>query len=304
MPAKCRIVQLARHQEYFGSRLAGFRFLRKQHPYLFSRVTNMSIPPHGPRKPVVIHYHIFKNAGTSVDASLEASFGPKWTGFEGAHAADIQSAAALGHFLEAHPDIEAVSTHLGRPPLPWANCLPIVFLRHPILRAQSVYEFTRRDPTQPFSEAAQAQGFADYVRWALAGNGNGIVIRNYQVVHLSAASFRAPHIYQARATRDDLRACCDLLAAWGIAGVVENFGASAKAYQSAYAAKAPALSFAPLWLNRTQLQNGSVKEQLAAIRASLGAGLYDELLDQNELDLELHRFACGMQGESKQGLLF
>jgi hypothetical protein len=251
-----------------------------------------------PRKPVIIHYHIFKNAGTSVDAVLEKSFGPAWTSFEGTHAADIQSADALRTFLIANPRVEAVSTHLGRPPLPWPDCLPIVFLRHPVLRARSVYEFTRRDPSQPHFEAAQAQGFADYVSWALAGNGNGIVIRNYQVVHLSAASFRARHIYQAQATADDLRACCDLLATWGIAGIVEDFARSAQNYQAAYAARAPALRFAPLWLNRTQAEDGSLDDQLAAIREQLGHRLYAELLEQNALDLDLHRFACRLQRDA------
>jgi hypothetical protein len=179
--------------------------------------------------------------------------------------------------------------------LPWPECLPIVFLRHPVLRARSVYEFTRRDPSQPCYDVAQAEGFAGYIEWALAGNGNGIVIRNYQVVHLSAASFRAPHIYQAQANGDDLRACRDLLAGWGIAGTVENFAMSAKAYQSAYAARAPALSFAPLWLNRTQTNDSSVNDQLAAIRQSLGARLYADLVEQNALDLDLHRFASLLQ---------
>jgi hypothetical protein len=248
-----------------------------------------------PRKPVIIHYHIFKNAGTSVDAALQASFGSAWTSFEGSHAADIQTADALRRYLLANPQAEAVSTHLGRPPLPWPECLPIVFLRHPVLRARSVYEFTRRDPSQPCYEVAQAEGFAGYIEWALAGNGNGIVIRNYQVVHLSAASFRAPHIYQAHATADDLRDCLDLLAGWGIAGTVENFARSAQAYQTAYAPLAPALSFDPLWLNRTRTDDSGIENQLADIRRSLGPRLYTELLAQNELDLHLHRFAGELQ---------
>ena len=32
---------------------------------------------------VVIHYHIYKNAGSSVDAMLRASFGDGWQAFEG-----------------------------------------------------------------------------------------------------------------------------------------------------------------------------------------------------------------------------
>jgi hypothetical protein len=247
------------------------------------------------KKPVVIHYHIFKNAGTSVDAILEKSFGENWAPFEGVHASDVQSSSALGDFLQARPDVEAVSTHLGRPPLPWPECLPIVFLRHPILRAWSVYEFTRQDASQPYSKIAQQQSFADYVRWALDGSGNGIVIRNYQVVHLSDASFRMVDLYQTKANAEDLRQSCDLLAQWGIVGIVERFATSCASFRAAYGKRVPALNFEPLWLNRTNTASKTAEQQLADIRDELGDGLYNELLEQNELDMKLYQFGLKLQ---------
>jgi hypothetical protein len=241
-----------------------------------------------PPRPVLIHYHIFKNAGMSVDAALESSFGPRWAVFEGQHAHDIQAADRLRAFLLARPDVEAVSSHLARPPLPWESCLPIVFLRHPILRAQSVYEFTRRDASQPFHAEARDNELAGYVRWALDGGRGGVVIRDYQVVHLSDASFRAPDILDARATIGDLAEACDLLTRWGLVGIVESYAESARLYQSAYAGRLPQLRFAVNWRNRTIAHEAPPEERVESIRAQLGQALFDELLGNNALDLKLY----------------
>ena len=39
----------------------------------------------------ICHYHIFKNAGTSLDKALQKYFGSNWSAFEGIHAHDIKS---------------------------------------------------------------------------------------------------------------------------------------------------------------------------------------------------------------------
>lgn len=249
-------------------------------------------------KSIVIHYHIFKNAGTSVDAMLERSFGERWSPFEGAHASDVQSSSALSGFLQARPEIAAVSTHLGRPPLPWPGCLPIVFLRHPILRAWSVYEFVRQDASQPYSKFAKQQSFAGYVRWALDGGGNGIVIRNYQVVHLSDASFRTDDLYQTRATAGDLHQSCGLLARWGVVGIVERFAESCALFQAAYGKLAPALNLEPVWLNRTSMESSATQQKLTDLQDRIGQSLYDELLRHNELDMQLYQFGCELQDDA------
>jgi hypothetical protein len=67
---------------------------------------------------LIIHYHIFKNAGTSVDFALSESFGDKWTTFEGKDACDLLTSAQLARFIDEDPDLKAISSHLARPPFP------------------------------------------------------------------------------------------------------------------------------------------------------------------------------------------
>ncbi len=258
--------------------------------------------PQGPAggPPLILHYHIFKNAGSSVDAVLRSSFGGAWTGFEGTNAHDVQSAGDIARFLAAHPEVRALSTHLGRPPLPHAACLPIAFLRHPLLRARSVYEFVRHDPAQPDHGAAARDSFSGYVRWALASNDGGIVIRNYQVVHLSTASFRCPSILETEATEHDLDEACTLLAGWGMVGIVEEFARSAALFQHRYGPLAPGLDFQPVWHNRlATVRTAPVTELLEEVHDALGDELLARLQAANALDMRLYEFGRRLLTEAE-----
>nr|WP_199044925.1 sulfotransferase family 2 domain-containing protein [Dyella sp. ASV24] len=239
----------------------------------------------------LIHYHIFKNAGTSIDTCLRRSLGERWGSFEGTHAHDIQAPEQLARFMEANPHLRAISSHLARPPLPAPHSLPVVFIRHPLLRAYSVYHFTRKDTAQPFSDVAQSNGFADYIRWTLREEPGSIVIRDYQVVHLSAASWRCKHILDARATEQDLRQACSLLDSWGMAGVVEQFERSVDAYQASYGPLVPGLQLAYDRENVTEPTCAPVDDRLEQLRQMLGQDLYARFMAANALDLGLHEHA-------------
>jgi hypothetical protein len=244
-----------------------------------------------PLSPVLVHYHIFKNAGTSVDECLRESFGPRWGTFEGPHAHAIQSSDNLADFLSSNRQLRAVSSHLARPPLPGPHCLPIAFIRHPLLRAQSVYLFTRQDPSQPFSQEAQAYGFGDYLRWALREESGSIVIRDYQVVHLSDASWRCDHILNARATEADLDQACRMLDEWGMVGVVEAFDLSIAAYQALYGPSMAPLRLSRRWDNQTVQSPLTTDQRIDALRKQLGESLYSEFMAANRLDVALHEHA-------------
>jgi hypothetical protein len=254
-------------------------------------------------RPVLVHYHLFKNAGTSVRSILHASFGSAWGSFEGSHAHDTQTVDDLRRFLRDAPHIVAVSTHLARPPLPWPQCRAIVFIRHPIDRVRSVFNFVHRDRCQPNANIARARGFSGYVRWVLDGGSGGVVVRNYQVVHLSTATWRNGSILDATATQDDLREACASIEGWGVHGIVDDFEASARLFQRAYGPVRPELRFEHVWHNRTSSGETTLEERVAHIRRDLGDELYAELVRHNELDLELYRFArarfaelCGHHG--------
>lgn len=240
---------------------------------------------------VLIHYHIFKNAGVSLDHALQRSFGERWQTFEGAHATDILSADQMRQYLATHEDVIAVSSHLARPPLPWVECRPLIFLRHPLDRARSVFEFVATDRTQPYGEIARTRGVRGYFEWALTGGDGGVVIRNYQVVHLSHASWRDGDILRARATAADLLEAKSLLGSWPALGLVDCYARSLQLFTHAYGPLFPGLDLAPVHLNVTRPSTASIDQRIDAMHEELGADLFARLVDANALDLELYVFA-------------
>ena len=65
-----------------------------------------------------------------------------------------------------------------------------------------MYGFAKRDPAQVDHALARDLSFKDYVELGLDLAGS--VLRNYQVLHLSQASFRVPDLWRAVPRPEDL----------------------------------------------------------------------------------------------------
>ena len=171
-----------------------------------------------PRRPILIHYHIFKNAGTSVDRLLSESFGERWYTIEGQAPQKIIKPKAIADFVRQNPKLVAVSSHTARPPLPARNYCPILLLRHPIVRIRSIQRFLKRDTNQRQHPYAKP-GLRHYVEWLLEQEtGRQGVGRNFQVIFLSDAQFRRPRV----PTRADLEQAQQLLIDWPGFGLVNE----------------------------------------------------------------------------------
>jgi hypothetical protein len=231
------------------------------------------------------HFHIFKNAGTSIDRALKKNFGDRWATFEGVHAHDIKTNEELLEYFSQHPNIQAASSHLCRPPLNSPMVLPIVFLRDPLERAKSVYEFTKLDDSQPFRESTTSS-FSDYLKWALSNAPGGVVIRNYQVIHLSSASFCEKGILHSIATDINFREAIQIIDSWEVIGVVDQYLQSIKLIETVYRKYFPELRLTYEHENVTN--TGCTRKQL---ENEIGNELYEEFFKQNQLDYKLYDHA-------------
>jgi hypothetical protein len=238
-------------------------------------------------QPILFHYHIFKNAGTSVDFALQKFFGARCAVFEGLHAHDILLPSAVANFLEANPEVRAVASHLARPPVPFDHVKPIVFLRHPLLRAKSVYEFTRRDRNQPFFDIASKKSFVEYLEWAFSGAPGGVVVRNYQVIHLSNASFCAEGILSAKATEADLKQAIKVVSDFPAIGLVESFVRSMRLFEKIYEPFFLGLQLSVVHKNKT-----ATSRSIPDAEAELPPGILEEFRMQNSYDYQLYDYAC------------
>jgi hypothetical protein len=241
--------------------------------------------------PALLHYHIYKNAGSSVDRLLLENFGRSWARFEQTSRPGVTDSNQLNSFLTRHPHIRAVSSHSAHPPLPAPFVRPIVMLRHPVDRARSVYHFARRDRTQPDHEVAISTSFRGYVEHFLPLEDAGVIIRDYQVVHLSPASIRCKHIQLAKATPADLDYAKSVLTGWGVFGIVRQFAASCRLFNAAYSQEFPSLRFREVTENVSTDASANDEWALTTARSELGEDTFRRLLEANALDSELYEFA-------------
>ena len=240
----------------------------------------------------LIHYHIFKNAGSSVDRLLRESFGSGWSSFEGESVFDIISPTRLQDFLQANPEIIAVSSHMARPPLPSPEARAIAFLRHPIERARSVYNFVRRHDNQWGHSIAINGDFRDYLKWCLdRREEGGVVIRDYQVIHLSEASFRAKTILVAKATSRDLDQAKACLENFSVFGIVSRFSESCQLFSHAYGSLFPQLRMFDVRENASGSRAFDETAGLEIVREEVGDDLYGRFAGANELDVALYEWA-------------
>ena len=117
---------------------------------------------------VVVHYHIFKNAGTTVERILDREFPGDFARLHGPTADCTLDSEDLASFLEDHPTIQAVTSHHLRYPAPSLRNVVIFdccFLRDPLDRLDSLYNYFRRiDSTDPLCRNAHRLNAADFVR--------------------------------------------------------------------------------------------------------------------------------------------
>ncbi len=116
---------------------------------------------------LILHYHIFKNAGTTVENLLQKSFPHSFARFEGDGRDAQLSATEVLAFVREHPELQAISSHhlrYPRPSAPGFVFFDLLFLRDPIDRLGSIYTFFQQgalsdDPLNRLAHESDLRGF-------------------------------------------------------------------------------------------------------------------------------------------------
>jgi SAM-dependent methyltransferase len=234
------------------------------------------------RRPIIIHYHFFKNAGTSVDAILQRNFGAGWTSRE---YPPRSTPNAAREFLVANPQIAALSSHtlpLPPPNIPDAEILPILFIRHPLDRLKSAYLFERhqRADTEG-SRLARQHDFAGYLRARLAVPGDRSC-RNFHTYRLAMGEPADSGSEWERALRAFERL--------PFIGSVEAFDASLAALEEMAKPWFPEFRVFQARENVSRAPS-SIEDRLPQLEDELGAETFEMIAAANADDLELYRRA-------------
>ncbi|MEM5364805.1 sulfotransferase family 2 domain-containing protein [Paraburkholderia azotifigens] len=255
---------------------------------------------------VIVHYHLFKNAGSTVDGVLSRNFpGDQHGHIEGPYPWSTVQPQELVEFALANPTLRVMSSHQARLPLPQhpeIRFLPILFLRHPIDRFASVYEFERRQPVDSLSPSvviARNGGLAEFAKWVVSEEATA-VCRNFHVAHLANAQH---DMRTARTTHEDYLSALRHLESLPVFGVVESFEESIDLMQALFGPHFENIDFAYSNENVTPGRHATLSERLAHIRSELGETLYRNLLEMNSLDMLLYEdgrrlFAAALQARA------
>lgn len=210
------------------------------------------------RRTIVLHHHIFKNAGSSVDQVLEANFGEAWLRREYVPGID-DSGLQAEQWIRETSSGAAYSSHTWRGKLPRpaeVDVVSLVMLRDPISRVRSAYEFERRqDRDAPGPNIAKAHDFADYVKLRLQ-RPDDRQCRNLQTYTLSVLS---------PGPEPELERACRALDQFSVVGFVETFDESMERLSEAVRPYYPDFKAIRAWTNRRINDHPDVSPELQAL---------------------------------------
>ena len=256
-------------------------------------------PAHGTRN-VIVHYHLFKNAGSSIDHILKENFGERrWRSEEFSGPTTNIPLVLSGQsnyreveeWLAAHPEVIALSSHTAAmplPELPRTQVWPIVMVREPVIRLQSSYLFQRARFQSGFDDhttrLAGENDLAGYLRGLLSMERQSMA-RNFASVRLAGAVPGSPEQLRQRAF--------EALRVLPFVGVVERFDLSMQVLQEWLAPHFPKFRVLPVWQNPTDKASTPTAERLNGIRQVVGDDLYRQVVAANRIDIDLHQAAIG-----------
>ena len=233
---------------------------------------------------VLLHYHIFKNAGTTIDDILDHSFGERFSPMdEPALEQPISNAELLSH-LERHPKLSAVSSHQIRHPLPEAPgylFFDICFLRDPLERLRSTYDYYRLkpDPSNPMSGLALRTSLGDFMAEMIRDF--SLYVRNVQVNLIACLGD------SDEPEEQDLCRATERIQQSSFLGVVDRFDESVIAGEYALRRVFPELDCVRPPANVSRGFEGTVAERVEQLREACKPEVYEELLRLNALDFQL-----------------
>ncbi|MDY6803999.1 MAG: sulfotransferase family 2 domain-containing protein [Cyanobacteriota bacterium] len=237
-------------------------------------------------KTILVHHHIFKNAGTSFNYALQSYFGDRFIEFDLPNS-QVVSASDLEKLILKRPEALAISSHHACMPTPQGEnyrTISSVLLRKPLSRIKSIYKFeTQQDAATEGAIKAKKLDFKEYVIWRLEQT--PVMFCNYQTHYCSRQSDR-----HNLPTEKDLQVAIINIKKCLILGTVERYQDSLKIATNELRNFYPDIDLEYQRLNITSHQQPKEEVKLELIE-ELGEKIVKKLEAMNQLDEKLYQVA-------------
>jgi hypothetical protein len=237
---------------------------------------------------LIVHYHIFKNGGSTITSILEREFRGDFATVHGPDDASVVDLISLANFVADHAAIRAISSHhlrYPKPVLPNTVIFDCCFLRHPLDRLQSLYSYFQKIAADdPLCRLARQEHPRSFFTKLIDSAPH--LVSNVQVTMLAlGGAFTRP------VDTADVEAAADVVGKMAIPGLVEKFDESLVAAEYFLKPAFPRLRMDYLPQNVSRPLGGNLVDRQEWLRHSWGPDLYATLENLNQCDLELWRRA-------------
>lgn len=244
---------------------------------------------------VIVHVHIFKNAGSSFDDALLTNFEDDFIDHREDHLIR-NNKDFLQNYLIEHPKIKAFSSHsVYHKPKNFenANLHTVYFLRHPVERIKSVYSFEKKQPAESSSGAKMAKelDFQEYTAWRMQDDVPA-TIRNLQTIFLAGDG---PH---PKDMRKRFAMALENLNSSSLVGVVDRYDESMVIFEEYLKEIFPKIDLSYIRRNVTDDDiSSSLEAKIGKLLRQLDEPLRELVKQKNEFDLKLYSKANSLLEE-------
>lgn len=254
---------------------------------------------------VLLHYHIYKNSGTSFEQVLDFSFGAQHERFDGPYPFFTIDQDQIDLIIRRRVDAVAFSSHQALLPQPSSldyRVIAATFLRHPILRLGSLYRYKRgsNDGTVT-AQLASSHDFAGWIEASFPIRTELTQMSNPQTRYFAGVYGRQAQVQVAPGLLSyDLVTARRNLVNVELLGRTEHFDADLDRFTSIASRYGLALKVPEdTHHNATETSSAPVAERVEALLSQLPSLLRDRLIAANQQDLDLYAEAGRLIDQSE-----
>lgn len=239
---------------------------------------------------VIIHHHIFKNAGSTLDFVLHKNFGGNFSTYDLSNADGNITQERFLRFVDENKKIEAISSHhFHTKQFEYDRYVffDMIFLRHPLDRLRAIFDFYQKseindDQLSQFAKDSSLREFIDYL----------VRFKPHQINNVQVNLLANLGVYVRPPNNNDLNVAKRRLSKVSCLGVLCLFDEALVAMEYFLRPAFGGLDLSYESKNISQRMEGvDIQFRLEIFKEECGELLYEQLLLMNKLDLKLYEKA-------------